>query len=263
MNYAGARLAAEKLATFASLPRISKKGARSSAMKDFENVGRLSREKRFTKDQLLDAVDHGDIQLAAYAYGFFVWPARKTIGMHMEYYGQVRLCGEEYIFVSPRYTQRLVSSNRVAMGVARSSKDVDDDLHVRLEGNPKSKKKPSLSFKELFVDAESLAKLDGKDYQPDSPEHIVALQIRKDMLANHDDKPDHFPHPDICGEGKVYKYLALDNESSDYQISDDSRGVDNVAKKRGLGNLFVRYGDEANAVPFTKLMKAFQEFKGQ
>ena len=234
-------------------------------MKDFESVGRLIREKRFTKDQLLDAVDHGDIQFAAYAYGFFVWPARKTIGVHMEYYGQVRLCGEEYIFVSPRYIQRLVSSNRVAMGVFRSSKDVDDDLHVRLEGNPKSKKKPRLSFKELFVDAESLAKLDGKNHQGEGTAHIVARLIRNDMLQNHEDLSDIFPHPDNCGEGKIYQYLANDNESDEYKINDDSREVAEVAKKKNLRGLVVRYHHEdvTDPVPFTKLMKAFREITGR
>ena len=234
-------------------------------MKEFENVGRLIRDKRFTKDQLLDAVDRGDIQLASYAYGFFAWPARKTFGSHLEWYGSSRLCEAEYLSIAPRYYKEFVSDKPIEMGVFRNVANADEYLHVRLKGNPKSEMKPKRSFDELFVDLESLAKLEGKDYRSDSPAHIVALIIRNDMLKNHKEQPEIFPHPNGCGEGKVYKYLAQDNESDDYEINDEFRKVKDVAAKKGLGSLLVRYRHEdvADAVPFTKLMKAFRSFKGQ
>ena len=234
-------------------------------MKDFENVGRLIKDERFTKNQLLDAANDGTIRLAAYAYGFFVWPARKTIGSHLEWYGHVRLCGAEYLSIARRYYKQFETDKPVPMGVFRSVANTDEYFHVRLRGNPESKIKPQSSFDALFMDAESIAKLGGKGHQWEGPAHMVAGLIRNDMLQNHETQSDIFPHPDNCGEGKIYQYLANDNVSGEYQINDDSREVAEVAAKKNLGSLVVRYQnkDKSDAVPFTKLMKAFREIRGR
>lgn len=93
--------------------------------------------------------------------------------------------------------------------------------------------------------------------------HTLARKVYADMLKIHNEYPEIYSNPAICGEGKVYKYLAKDNESSEYRINDDSRKVQDVAAKRGLGNLALRYGNPPVAVPFTKLMKAFREISGR
>ena len=93
--------------------------------------------------------------------------------------------------------------------------------------------------------------------------HSLARKIHADMLKKHDKRPDVFPHPDVSGEGKVYRYLAEHNVSEDYKINDRSRIVADVAAKRRLGDLFVQYGEPADDVPFTKLMKAFRSVTGR
>ena len=235
-------------------------------MKDFESVGRLIRNGRFTKDRLLDGMESGEIKFAVDAYGFFAWSAHRTVGEHYKYSAPGRLCGrKEHLFVAPRYIGKFLAGSNVGMGVFRVSRDSEDIVHVRLDSDPESNKKPILSFKGLFVDAESLAKLDGKDYQPDSPAHILALLIQNDMLKNHKEHPEIFPHPDNCGEGRIYRYLADDNVSGEYKINDDSREVAEVAKKKSLRGLVVRYHHEdvTDPVPFTKLMEAFKEIRGR
>ena len=71
--------------------------------------------------------------------------------------------------------------------------------------------------------------------------HSLARKIHADMLKKHDERPDVFPHPDVSGEGKVYRYLAKHNVSEEYWINDDSRTVKDVAAKKNLGDLFIRY----------------------
>ena len=93
--------------------------------------------------------------------------------------------------------------------------------------------------------------------------YSFARKIHADMLRNHNEFPDNFPHPDICGEGKVYRYLAKDNVSEEYWIDDDSRTVKDVAAKKNLGDLFIRYDHPAKAIPFRVLMKAFRSIKGR
>ena len=93
--------------------------------------------------------------------------------------------------------------------------------------------------------------------------HSLARKIHADMLRIHNEFPDIHPHPNVSGEGRVYKYLVEDNESKEYAINDLSRLPKDVAAKKGIGNLFIRYGDPVDAVPFTTLMKAFRYITGR
>lgn len=120
-------------------------------MKDFENIGKLIEDGQITKNGLLSAVLNGDIHLAVYADGFFVWPAIKLLNNQYDVKGPHRLCENEFLYVASKYYRRFDANGPVAMGFACSKPTPDADRLIRLEGNVRSKKKPCLPLTALYI----------------------------------------------------------------------------------------------------------------
>ena len=96
------------------------KGARRGAVSnksDFQNVGRLIDCGQFTRDELLDAIQNGDVYLAVDADGFFVWPVEKQVNNKYVQTGRHWLYEKDFLYIASKYYQYKVGGRSVNLEI--------------------------------------------------------------------------------------------------------------------------------------------------